>query len=248
MVRAGMATTGLGCTRPAQTSGARHHHLTGGEVGVQPGAADSASARVDAFDPSSTVLDVDGTADPGWRAIPPLAFVPYFGLRRVGQGPQLLALRAFWILIVGTVPLAGALAVLVVRMGVTKTLSEATGLIVSTVVGAASVSLVALHLRRSLRSTSVGLVDRYAADFYVRQAFGQAAAYSGLILSILSGSAWTYVPGAVFAVVAFGLNAPTCRRIARFGPEVLDDLMRPLNQQISIKSKPESGWAGFKRH
>jgi hypothetical protein len=157
--------------------------------------------------------------DPGWRAaIHGIAWfvVPILRFRtsrRKTPEDGLTGLRAIFLYLVGS------LFFFLLAFAYIAPWNSGRGRVIAAVValvGAACVLATALLTRRPLiGETAERLATNYRARFFVGVGLAEIPALTGLCGSLIAQSLWVYLVGLSFALIGFGLIAPTRGNIER---------------------------------
>lgn len=159
----------------------------------------------------------EGTNDPGWFSPRSLLWVlvPPLAIRRAqrsGDTNALQLLRLVFTSFAMALVLIGLVVMALAGSGTAEPSRPAASMVAAGVVAYGVLSLFAPRLvERSLDcSDETALVSGYRTRLFLRIAFANAAALVGFIGFLLSGEAWMYPLGAIFAIV--GVRLPPSRR------------------------------------
>jgi cbb3-type cytochrome oxidase subunit 3 len=170
----------------------------------------------------------EGTNDPGWPRSLLWVLVPPLAIRRAqrsGDANVLQLLRLLFTSFAMSLVLIGVVVIALADSEPAEADRPAASVVAAGVVAYGALSLFAPRLiERPLDcSDETALVSGYRTRLFLRIAFANAAALIGFVGFFLSGAAWMYPLGAIFAVMGYVRLAPSRRNLERDQEE--------LNQQ-----------------
>jgi len=145
--------------------------------------------------------------------------IPFFGrIVMARRQPQVVVVRALWLAFASAMVWIGVV-VLILTSSHDATGSESLGVVavaVATVITV--VGTIWARRRRARVDPHSNDARAYRSCFFTSIAFGELPAFVGFAFALIQSRATTYFVGAVIALIAFAMVAPTRRFMAAQGP------------------------------